>query len=90
MRPSNILALMRSAVVWDNHGCMPLRPADDSFLPQLQRYRRAGVHAVTLNVGFDVDALLKAGYSEETTRMILGGNHLRVARQVWKPVNRPG
>ena len=40
-------------LVWDNHGCMPLRADDESFLPQLQRYRRAGVHVVTLNVGFD-------------------------------------
>ncbi len=44
-------ALMRSAVVWDNHGCMPLR-ADDSFLPQLERYRKAGVTIASLNVGF--------------------------------------
>lgn len=44
-------ALLRSAVVWDNHGCMPLR-ADDSFLPQLERYRKAGVTVASLNVGF--------------------------------------
>lgn len=40
-----------SAVVWDNHACMPLR-ADDSMLPQLERYRAAGVTVVSLNVGF--------------------------------------
>jgi len=44
-------ALLRSTVVWDNHGCMPLR-ADDSFLPQLERYRKAGVTVASLNVGF--------------------------------------
>ena len=44
-------ALLRSTVVWDNHGCMPLRP-DDSFLPQLERYREAGVTVASLNVGF--------------------------------------
>ena len=44
-------ALLRSSLVWDNHGCMPLR-ADASFLPQLQRYRDAGVDVVSLNVGF--------------------------------------
>ena len=44
-------ALLRSTVVWDNHGCMPLR-ADDSFLPQLERYREAGVTVASLNVGF--------------------------------------
>lgn len=43
--------LVRSAVVWDNHGCMPLR-ASDSFLPQLERYRRAGVTVASINVGF--------------------------------------
>jgi membrane dipeptidase len=44
-------ALLRSSVVWDNHGCMPLR-ADDSFLPQLERYRKSGVTVASLNVGF--------------------------------------
>jgi membrane dipeptidase len=43
--------LLHSTVVWDNHGCMPLRP-DDSFLPQLERYRKAGVTVASLNVGF--------------------------------------
>ncbi len=40
-------------LVWDNHACMPLRPDDTSFLPQLQRYRDSGVDVVSLNVGFD-------------------------------------
>lgn len=44
-------ALFRTAIVWDNHGCLPLR-ADASFLPQLERYRKAGVTVVSLNVGF--------------------------------------
>lgn len=39
-------------LTWDNHACMPLRP-DDSFLPQLSRYRAAGVNMVVLNVMFD-------------------------------------
>ena len=43
--------LLRTAVVWDNHGCMPLR-ADESFLPQLERYRKSGVNVASLNVGF--------------------------------------
>src|SRR5579859_6509345 len=43
--------LLSTAVVWDNHGCMPLR-ADESFLPQLERYRQAGVNVASLNVGF--------------------------------------
>jgi membrane dipeptidase len=46
-------ALLRQSIVWDNHGCMPVaRPHDTSFLPQLQRYRAAGMTAVMLNVGF--------------------------------------
>jgi membrane dipeptidase len=50
---SNAATLLRDSVVWDNHGCMPVgRPHDTSFLPQLQRYRAAGVSAVMLNVGF--------------------------------------
>jgi membrane dipeptidase len=48
---SRTAALLRSTVVWDNHGCMPLR-ADDRFLPQLERYRKAGVTVASLNVGF--------------------------------------
>ena len=45
--------LLRSSLVWDNHGCMPVaRPHDTTFLPQLERYRAAGVSAVMLNVGF--------------------------------------
>jgi membrane dipeptidase len=45
--------LFEESLVWDNHGCMPLRPDDESFLPQLARYRTAGVDVVSLNVGFD-------------------------------------
>lgn len=40
----------RASLVWDNHGCMPLR-ADATFLPQLERYRKAGVNVVSLNIG---------------------------------------
>jgi membrane dipeptidase len=45
-------ALPQSALVWDNHGCMPLRPEDDGFLPQLARYRAAGVDVASINIGF--------------------------------------
>jgi membrane dipeptidase len=45
--------LLHESLVWDNHGCMPVaRPHDTRFLPQLQRYRAAGVSAVMLNIGF--------------------------------------
>jgi membrane dipeptidase len=47
-------ALMERTVLWDNHSCMPLRPEDESFLPQLERFRAAGVTLVSLNVYFDL------------------------------------
>jgi membrane dipeptidase len=31
---------------------MPLRPGDESFLPQLERARKTGVSAISLNIGF--------------------------------------
>ena len=53
MHQNSIENLLSDTTVWDNHACMPLRPEDDSFLPQLERYRQAGFNAVTLNIGFD-------------------------------------
>ncbi len=44
--------MIRGHLVWDNHGCMPLRPFDDTFLPQLERYAAAGVDVAMLNIGF--------------------------------------
>jgi hypothetical protein len=29
--------LLQRTIVWDNHSCMPLRPGDVFFLPQLER-----------------------------------------------------
>src|SRR5262245_48412658 len=43
------------AVIWDNHACMPLRPADRSFLPQLARHKAAGATVVILNVSCDCE-----------------------------------
>jgi membrane dipeptidase len=48
---------MASSVVWDNHACMPLRPHDTAFLPELKRCDAAGVDAVTLNVGFGENSI---------------------------------
>lgn len=45
-------SLVAASLVWDNHGCMPLRPLDDTFLPQLELYRSSGVDVAMLNVGF--------------------------------------
>jgi membrane dipeptidase len=46
--------LLKRTLVWDNHACMPLRPEDETFLPQLARHKAAGVSLVILNVYFDV------------------------------------
>jgi membrane dipeptidase len=39
-------------LLWDNHGCLPIRPEDPAFLPQLQRYRAAGFDMAVINIGF--------------------------------------
>jgi membrane dipeptidase len=62
-------ALLKDAIVWDDHGCMPLRPDDETFLPELIRYKRAGTDVVSLNVGFD------AVPWENTVRMIAHFRH---------------
>ena len=49
--------LLKSNLVWDNHACMPLRPADRSFLPQLERFRAVGADVVSLNIGYGEDSL---------------------------------
>ena len=49
--------ILRQALVWDNHACMPLRPDDSSFMPQLERLRRTHVDVVSLNIGFGPIAL---------------------------------
>ena len=56
--------LLKETIVWDNHGCMPLRPDDDAFLPQLRRYREARVDVAFLNVGFGEQGV------EEHVRML--------------------
>jgi membrane dipeptidase len=43
---------------------MPLRPHDDAFLPELERYRAAGVDVAFLNVGFGEQGI------EEHVRML--------------------
>lgn len=44
--------MLNARLVWDNHVCLPLRPHDPSFLPQLARHRRAGTTMVSINAGF--------------------------------------
>jgi len=48
--------LLQRTIVWDNHSCMPLRPGDESFLPQLERVRNSGIDVIALNVSYDVVA----------------------------------
>jgi membrane dipeptidase len=55
-------------IVWDNHTCLPLRPHDERFLPQLERARRSGVTVVSINVGFGEQSI------EQHIRMLA---HLR-------------
>lgn len=45
------------SLVWDNHACMPLRPADRNFLPQLVRHKAAGATVAILNVSCDCDVV---------------------------------
>jgi membrane dipeptidase len=52
-------ALHADALVWDQHGCLPLRPDEDA-VDQLELYRRAGVDLVSINVGMDVTATADA------------------------------
>lgn len=52
--PTNIetaMALHRDALVWDNHGCMPIE-INDRFLSDFSRYKDAGVNVLSVNVGF--------------------------------------
>jgi len=49
--------MIAGMLVWDNHGCLPLRYEDDGFLPGLARYRAAGVDVVSINIGFDVTSI---------------------------------
>lgn len=61
--------LVRSSLVWDNHGCMPLRHDDEDFLPQLERYRTAGVDLAVINIGFGEQGI------EEHIRIIAHFRH---------------
>ena len=39
-----------SGIVWDNHACLPFNDTEQ-WLPGIERYRKAGVDAVTINIG---------------------------------------
>lgn len=72
-------ALHADALVWDQHGCLPLRP-DEAAVDDLELYRRAGVDLVSINVGMDrtttVDAFkvlaaFRRGVSARPDRYVL-------------------
>jgi membrane dipeptidase len=53
-RRDHAAALHRDALVWDNHGCLPLETSAllGEFLPHLERYRAAGTDVAMINIGF--------------------------------------
>jgi membrane dipeptidase len=51
--------LHADALVWDQHGCLPLRP-DADVVDELELYRRAGVDVVSINVGMDLTPTVDA------------------------------
>src|ERR1700693_1336376 len=44
--------LYKEAVVWDQHGCLPLRP-EESAIDELALYAESGVDFISINVGMD-------------------------------------
>jgi membrane dipeptidase len=51
--------LHANALVWDQHGCLPLHP-DEAAVDALELYRTAGVDVVSINVGMDLTPSLDA------------------------------
>ena len=74
LEPTPARRLIDACPVWDHHACMPLRPHDSSFLPQLARHKAAGFDAVTLNIGFGEQG------PEEHLRMLAALRHWLLAR----------
>lgn len=55
----------QAGIVWDNHACLPLTDTD-RWLPGIERYRQAGVDAVTINIGdsmVPLDVLIRTAAS---------------------------
>lgn len=72
--PSPARRIIDAVPVWDHHACLPLRPNDPAFLPQLARHRAAGFDAVTVNIGFGDQG------PEEHLRMIAALRHWLLER----------
>ncbi len=51
-----------ATIIWDAHACFPLR--FDADLSDLQRYKQAGIHYTSINVGMDYNSI------EEVLRVI--------------------
>ncbi|HKU81905.1 MAG TPA: membrane dipeptidase [Candidatus Tumulicola sp.] len=62
-------AAIARSIVWDNHACMPLRPQDETFLPQLERAAASGVNVIGINVGFGEQTI------EDHVRMLAHFRH---------------
>ncbi len=59
---SRAARLIRDTLVWENHCCMPFEDAP-RWMPQLERYRRAGFDVVHVNIGdsdIPLDRMLRA------------------------------
>lgn len=61
------------ALVWDQHGCLPLRP-DESLVDDLKTYAESGVDFVSINVGMDATPPL------ETIRVLSAFRHAVLQR----------
>jgi membrane dipeptidase len=46
----NARTLHETALVWDNHTCLPLDKVKE-FVPEIRRFRKAGVDVVAINIG---------------------------------------
>jgi membrane dipeptidase len=68
------MTILERALVWDNHTCLPLRPHDERFIPELHRLRDAGVDVVGVNVGFGSQGV------EEHLRVLAHFRHWLKAR----------
>ena len=71
---TTVRQLIDAVPVWDHHACLPLRPNDPAFLPQLARHKAAGFDAITVNIGFGEQG------PEEHLRMIAALRHWLMAR----------
>jgi membrane dipeptidase len=79
------------ALVWDNHACLPHERADD-LLPEIARYKAAGVDVLGLNIGdsdVPLDDMIRlaarirryVAAHPEAYRMVRGAEDIREARR---------